>query len=78
MLNIRFLACSKVELEGLSLYCSKWRKVQSATVTLTLIRQCPLSKFARKCQMQDSTDMSICKKCPMQDLTKISKYAKYH
>ena len=44
MLNISFLAFTKVELGPDSLYCGKWRKFQSPTVTL--IRQCPLSNLS--------------------------------
>ena len=53
MLNISFLACTKVETD--SLYCGKWRKIskschglefQSHAMTLTLVRQCPISNLS--------------------------------
>ena len=46
MLNIRFLTCSQMELWDLT-FCIEVNveNIQSQAMTLTLVRQCPISKM---------------------------------
>ena len=47
MLNISFLACTKVELCYLTVCIAvNGEKFRSGTVTLTLVRQCPISNLS--------------------------------
>ena len=47
MLNISFLACTKVELWNLIVCIAvKGEKFQSHEMTLTLVRQCPISNLS--------------------------------
>ena len=47
MLNISFLACTKVELRDLKVCIAvKGEKFHSRAVTLTLVRQCPISNLS--------------------------------
>ena len=47
MLNHNFLACAKAEIWALKVYIVvNGEKFQSHTVTLTLIRQCPISNWS--------------------------------
>ena len=47
MFNMSFLACTKVELWDLKVcIAANGEKFQSHSVTLTLVRQCPISNFS--------------------------------
>ena len=47
MLNISFLVCTKVELWDLTVCIAvNGEKFRSGTVTLTLVRQCPISNLS--------------------------------
>ena len=47
MLNISFLACTKVELLDLTVYIPlNGEEIQSCAVALTLVRQCPVSNLS--------------------------------
>ena len=47
MIHISFLACTKVELWDLTVCIAvNGEKIQSHAVTLTLVRQCPISNFS--------------------------------